>query len=151
MSVWENFTADELKLVQAALEARRNAQAPYSNFTVGAAVLMEDGSIFKGCNVERANFTSTSHAEQVAIDSMIASRGPSGIVAVAIVGGPRGKEPNGSVWPCGHCRQIIWENSLGKRGVRIIAIAGMREVQTSTIGELFPKAFGPEDLGIKIA
>ena|SRR3989344_6083485 len=137
-------------LVRQALEARQNAQPPYSNFYVGAAVLGSDGGVSKGCNVERANYTSTSHAEQVAIDSLIASNGPVGICAIAIVGAPRDKEPNAAVWPCGHCRGIIWENCLGNKNVRILTVVSKDEVEISTIGELYPNAFGPEDLGIKI-
>ncbi len=142
--------ADEQHLVRKALECRQHAQSPYSNFCVGAAVLATNGLVSKGCNVERANYTSTSHAEQVAIDSLIAQLGPVGIRAIAIAGGLRGKEADGPVWPCGHCRGIIWENCLGNKTVRVITPVSATEVEVATIGELYPKAFGPEDLGIKI-
>ncbi len=147
----DELNAEERELVQAALDARKNAQPTYSNYFVGAAVRSTNGDVAKGCNVERANYTSSSHAEQVAIDGLIANHGPSGIVAIAVVGAPRGIEPNAPVWPCGHCRGIIWENALGNQHVRIITITGPDEVQVSTIGELYPKPFGPEDLGIKVA
>ncbi len=144
------LSPEERRLVRKALRARQNAQASYLNFFVGAAVLGCDGIVSTGCNVERANYTSTSHAEQVAIDSLIASNGPIGIRAIVVVGAPRDQEPNTAVWPCGHCRSIIWENCLGNKDVRIITLVGPDEVEISTIGELYPHAFGPEDLGIKI-
>ena len=146
----KQLSAEEHHLVRKALDARQNAQSPYSNFCVGAAVLAANGIVSMGCNVERANYTSTSHAEQVAIDGLVAQIGPIGIRAIAIAGGMRGKDPDAPVWPCGHCRGIIWENCLGNQKVHVIAIANLLEVEISTIGELYPRPFGPEDLGIKI-
>ncbi len=148
---FNDLTADERELVQAALDARAHSQSPYSNYCVGAAVRSISGSLSRGCNIERANYTSSSHAEQVAIDGLIVAHGPAGIAAIAVAGAPRGIFPDAPVWPCGHCRAIIWENALGNEHVSIITITGPDEVEVSTIGELYPKPFGPEDLGIKIA
>ena len=139
----------QIELLKKAFEARKNAYAPISHYHVGAAVLTSRG-IFTGTNVENSSRKLTAHAEQVAIDSLIASNGPVGICAIAIVGAPRDKEPNAAVWPCGHCRGIIWENCLGNKNVRILTVVSKDEVEISTIGELYPNAFGPEDLGIKI-
>ena len=140
----------EQRLVQLARQTRLNAQAPYSNFLVGAAVIAEGLYSGVGCNVERANYASGSHAEQVAVDSLIAKYGPTRLVAIAIAGAMRGKEPSAPIWPCGHCRQIIWENCAGDVNVRVITCRGDDEVEIATIGELFAKPFGPLDLGVNL-
>lgn len=145
-----DLSKQEQALVHMALRARLKAQAPYSNFLVGAAVLGEGQMMRSGCNVERANYASGSHAEQVAVDGLVADHGPTKIIAIAVIGAMKGENPSLPVWPCGHCRQIIWENSGGNPDVRIIAYRGGDEVDTATIGELFPKPFGPLDLGIDV-
>ncbi|MBI5140236.1 MAG: hypothetical protein HZA94_02205 [Candidatus Vogelbacteria bacterium] len=114
-----------------ATDARLKAQAPYSNFLVGAAVESHAGGIYRGCNVERCSHTQSTHAEQNAIDTMITNEGSVAIKRLVLVGAPLGiKVPienhdsvhhpavlcpcnHQLVWPCGHCRQIIWENCFG--------------------------------------
>ncbi|MBX3420290.1 MAG: cytidine deaminase [Pirellulaceae bacterium] len=89
------------QLVQRALQVRRRAYAPYSNFLVGAALLGSDGQIYAGCNVENASFGLSICAERVAIATMVAS-GCQQIqaMAIALLG-------DGS--PCGACRQVLAE------------------------------------------
>ncbi|MGB0934789.1 MAG: cytidine deaminase [Alphaproteobacteria bacterium] len=87
-----------------AKEATNNAYAPYSKFRVGAAVLTEDGEIFKGCNVENASYGGTICAERSAIVSAISQRGKIKIKAIAVA---TGQETPGA--PCGICRQVISE------------------------------------------
>ena len=58
---------DYKNLIENALEARKMAYAPYSNFTVGAALLAADGQVFRGCNIESASFSPTNCAERTAI------------------------------------------------------------------------------------
>lgn len=89
------------KLMDAAIEARRNAYAPYSQFSVGAALLCEDGEIVAGCNVENAVYGLGICAERVAVCKAISeARGK--FVGVAIAATP---------WaaPCGACRQVLAE------------------------------------------
>jgi len=152
----------EQELIHAALRVRRNAQAPYSHFHVGAAITCSRGTIHTGCNVERCNYTATSHAEQNAIDNMIAHWGPTKITAIAVVGGPATTElsiatspviqsittPEQTVLPCGHCRQIILENCFNDAAVKIHSLTPHGDIFTTTIGDLFPMAFGPAQLGI---
>ena len=137
-----SLSPEEQHLVCIAKEARARAQAPYSNYYVGVAVMATNWFIYAGMNVERANYTSTPHAAQVAIDSMVAHIGPVGIRAVAIVKASRAENPNAPAWFCGHCRGIIWENCLGQKEVRIITVVSETEVEVATIGELYPKKFG---------
>ena len=90
-------------LVEAAWAAREHAYAPYSNFPVGAALLVEDGRIFAGCNVENLSYGLTNCAERVAIGAAVAA-GARGFLAVVVVA--ETKEP---ISPCGACRQVLAE------------------------------------------
>ena len=92
------------RLLRRAREARERAYAPYSRFRVGAAVLAEDGRIFTGCNVENASFSLTCCAERVAVGKAI-SEGENRFRAIAVVG-PEEASP---CFPCGSCRQVLWE------------------------------------------
>lgn len=151
------------KLLLFAAQARKGAQAPYSKYWVGATVLSEKGTVHVGCNVERCSGTQTTHAEQNAVDSMVAHLGPSKIRCVALVGGSAEQEipfPPTKITkrieaiedvplPCGHCLQIIWENCFDDPTVELIALAPGGEVISTTIGDAFPVRFGPSDLGIR--
>ncbi len=146
----KDLSDDLNKLLGMAARARLNVQAPYSRFAVGAAV-MSNGKFHAGCNVERATYSQTTHAEQCAIDGLTAKYGVLKIKTIVIVGGPQGKNFTcAPCWPCGHCRQIIWENSDGDPSVQVITPAGDGKLAVLTIGELFPYPFGPKDLGINI-
>src|ERR1700730_12639606 len=98
---------DYRELIKCALEVRRHAYAPYSRFSVGAALLTKSGKIFTGCNVENVSLRLTTCAEQAAVAAAVAS-GEVDFVAVAVVADS--KEP---VLPCGGCRQILAEFSPG--------------------------------------
>ena len=90
-------------LLEKAYEGRKNAYAPYSKFKVGAAVLMENGKIYTGCNIENASYGATNCAERTAIFKAI-SEGNRKICAIAIVGAD-----DEYTYPCGICRQVIAE------------------------------------------
>src|SRR5580693_1810361 len=93
------------ELERAALKVMKNAHAPYSNFRVGAAILLADGKIFSGCNVENASYGMTNCAERTAIFSAVAKLGPKmEIEAIAIT-----CAQNAACAPCGACRQVIYE------------------------------------------
>ena len=94
----------ELKsLIEAAKAARAHAHVPYSRFAVGAALLTQDGTIFKGCNVENVSLRLTLCAEEVAVGAAVAN-GHTDFVAVAVVADS--KQP---ILPCGGCRQLLAE------------------------------------------
>src|SRR5258705_5272583 len=100
------MTATEL-LVRAA-RARRDAHAPYSRFTVGAALLAHDGRVFTGCNVENASYGLSVCAERVALFKAV-SEGVRGFAALAVAG------PRPAVTPCGACRQVLTQFAPGLR------------------------------------
>jgi len=93
------------ELEQAASKVMKNAHAPYSNFHVGAAILLTNGKIFSGCNVENASYGMTNCAERTAIFSAVAELGPKiEIKAVAVT-----NDHGVACSPCGACRQVIFE------------------------------------------
>ena len=91
------------KLLEAALQARDNAHAPFSKFKVGAAIEDENGRIFTGCNVENATYGLTICAERLAVFKAI-SEGARKFTRIAVAADTNVLTP-----PCGACRQILWE------------------------------------------
>lgn len=129
--------ADALRgeLLAAAREAQASAYAPYSNFAVGAAVLLSDGTIYRGCNVENASFGLTVCAERVALFNAI-SDGRIDIAAVAVVTScPK------LCKPCGACRQVIAEFSQAGNPIIIVSATVAGEMQVETIADLLPDTF----------
>lgn len=122
----------EKELVDAAAEVRERAFAPYSNFSVGAAVETEDGEIYTGCNVESASYGLTVCAERVAIWKGV-SEGEKKFSRLAVVVDTDELTP-----PCGACRQIIWE-FCGDIPVILSNLHGKTE--TVQMSELLPRAF----------
>lgn len=130
-------TRNSSKLIRAAREARENARAEYSRFRVGAAIEAEDGRIFTGANVESSSYGLSMCAERVALFKAL-SEGAGGFKRLAIV--TQADPPSA---PCGACRQLLWDYA---RGIEIIMAGPSGETVETTIEELFPKAFGEEDL-----
>ena len=124
-------------LIAAAREAQAQAYAPYSNFSVGAALLFDDGSVVCASNVENASYGLALCAETVAVAKAMSDGRRGGLVAVALVG--PGDAP---LSPCGRCRQVLYElASLG--GTDPLVVSEGREWQLS---ELLPEAFGLDSL-----
>jgi cytidine deaminase len=93
------------KLMRSAKAVMKNAHAPYSNFRVGAAILLTNGKIFSGCNVENASYGMTNCAERTAIFSAVAQLGPKIRIRAVAVANAQGVPCS----PCGACRQVIYE------------------------------------------
>ena len=131
------ITADErAELIRRASEARQRAYAPYSNYSVGAAVLAGSGGIYSGGNVENAAYPSGICAERAAVFSAV-SQGEREIRALAVV------TENGGA-PCGSCRQVVEE--FGPHARVIVADTHGKIVVEADLAELLPYAFGPGDL-----
>jgi cytidine deaminase len=125
-------------LLEKAYEGRKNAYAPYSKFKVGAAVLMENGKIYTGCNIENASYGATNCAERTAIFKAI-SEGNRKICAIAIVGAD-----DEYTYPCGICRQVIAE--FADENTEIILGKKSLEYVVKTLAEILPGAFTKEAL-----
>ncbi len=119
-------------LFLAALRARENAHAPFSNFRVGAALEDNSGRIHTGCNIENATFGLTLCAERVAVFKAI-SEGVRGFRRIAIAADTETLTP-----PCGACRQILWEFCSE---VQVILINLEGATETLRLKDLFPRAF----------
>lgn len=117
----------------AATEVMGGAYAPYSQFPVGVAALVDDGRVVVGCNVENASYGLTLCAECGLVSALHASGGGR-LVAVACV-----DAHGNALMPCGRCRQLLWEH--GGPGLLVDTVSGIRPMR-----EVLPDAFGPEDL-----
>jgi len=126
-------------LISMAADARKNAYVPYSNFRVGAALIMDDGSVYTGCNVENASYGATNCAERTAIFKAV-SEGHRKISAICIVGSKEGS----FAFPCGICRQVISEFS--DENTKVIVAQNAEKYIVRSVEELIPDAFTPKDL-----
>ena len=124
------------ELIQVALNARKWAYAPYSNYAVGAALLSDSGRIYEGANVENAVYPVTMCAERVAVFKAV-SQGERAFDAIAVV-----THDGGS--PCGSCRQVLAE--FGLDTIVVIANDQGQVRQETTVAGLLPNAFGPSNL-----
>jgi cytidine deaminase len=130
----ENFE----KLFLEAKNVRENAHVPYSQFKVGAAFLTENDSIISGCNVENAAYPQSQCAEASAIGNLVSS-GYTKIKEVVVIG-------SGDLLcsPCGGCRQRLREFASLDTLIHMCNMDG--HLKTSTLAELLPDSFGPENL-----
>lgn len=132
------------ELIRAAIEARKKAYAPYSDFQVGAAVLTNELRIYTGCNIENAAYSPGICAERNAIYKAV-SEGCRKIKAIAVAGGKKGDEITRYAYPCGVCRQVIREFANPEEMLVIVA-KSIEEFETYTLSQLLPESFGPEQL-----
>jgi len=121
------------KLETAARKVMQNAHAPYSNFRVGAAILLSNGQIFAGCNVENASYGMTNCAERTAIFSAVAQLGPKIEIEAVAVANDHGVACS----PCGACRQVIYE--FGPHAT--IYFQGSAGPKRARITDLLPEGF----------
>ena len=126
------------ELVDRAFEMHRYSYVPYSRFPVGAALLCADGRVFTGCNVENAAYGSTICAERTALLKAVSEGCREGWVAIAIAG--TGED---YCWPCGVCRQMLYEFAPD---LRVLAARGDGQFQQVLLSQLLPKGFGPKSL-----
>lgn len=127
-------------LFEAAQKARALAHAPYSKFQVGAAIRLQGGEIFSGCNVENASYGATICAERGAICAAVATVGTVLITDVVVIS--KGTPP----WPpCGMCRQFIAE--FAAPDCQIFCVNDEGETLVYEFEALFPRGFGAANLG----
>ena len=123
------------KLINEALEAQKNAYAPYSKFKVGAAILTETGNIYKGCNVENASLGASICAERNAATTAIAKEGKVRFKAIAIASTSDEPAP-----PCGICRQFLSEFTDTEAPVYLVS-AKSGKAKEFSFGKLMPESF----------
>ena len=121
------------RLHEEAVTVMRRAYAPYSDYQVGAAGLVDDGRLVAGCNVENASYGLALCAECGLVSALHAGGGGR-LVAVVCVDGH-----GNALMPCGRCRQLIWEN--GTPDTLLETVRGIRPMT-----EVLPDAFGSDDL-----
>jgi cytidine deaminase len=124
-------------LIDNAIAILPNAYAPYSKYVVGAAVLTESGKIYQGVNIENAAYPSSICAERSAIFNAV-SNGERKLLGIAVATRNAGS-------PCGACRQVMREFGGKDLPVLIVNAQGNLVEETSLL-ELLPRSFGPEDL-----
>ena len=141
----------DAELIAAARTAALKAYAPYSRFSVGCAIESADGAVVTGVNVENACYRLGVCAEQSALSAAQLSFGLDKVARIAVAGGnvqagALGGE--GSVTPCGGCRQAILEAAqLSGRDIEIICSSGDgAKVEHHSISTLIPHGFGPANL-----
>ena len=134
---------EQQRLREFAHAAAANSYSPYSHFRVGAALLLTEGSVVTGCNVENASYRLTSCAEQAAIARAVAEHGPNirlRAVAVANLNGAPSM-------PCGACRQTLGE--FGDDDILILYPGEDGTDKSTTLGALLPDAFRMQFLDLK--
>ncbi|ODQ63182.1 cytidine deaminase [Nadsonia fulvescens var. elongata DSM 6958] len=125
------------ELKKFSLEARNYSYSPYSNFRVGCAVLVEDGSFVQGANVENASYGAGICAERVAITRALMENKNS-FKAIGV-----SSDLDTTCSPCGICRQFIREFSSD---VPVYMFTAQGDHELMTLTELLPNSFGPEHL-----
>ena len=126
------------ELVQRAIQMQEFSYAPYSHFSVGAALLCGDGAVITGCNVENAAYGSSICAERTALLKAISEGQRGDWLTIAIAG-----QGSDVCWPCGSCRQMLYEFAPK---LRVLAARGDGSFQAASLEELLPHGFGPSAL-----
>jgi cytidine deaminase len=135
------------ELIDKATAARGFAYAPYSNFLVGAALLICKNQIYTGCNIESASYSPSNCAERTAFFKAV-SEGERDFLAIAIVGGAKLSPVKQLCPPCGVCRQVMME-FCDVENFKIILGISSEHYSIFNLIELLPMGFGPKNLALE--
>ncbi len=139
---YEELQIQEKKLIDAAKESTQRAYAPYSEFQVGAAILLEDGTVVTGNNQENVAYPSGLCAERTAIFYANAQYPGLKPVALAVAAFTKGKFTETSISPCGSCRQVLLETENRYAHPLRIFLYGEKEITIiESAKELLPLGF----------
>lgn len=128
------------RLMEAAVKAMENAYVPYSKFQVGAALLLKNGEIITGCNVENASYGLCNCAERTALFRAYAlGYRKDDIIAMSVAGAT-----DGPISPCGACRQVMAELLNSNTPVYLTNVKF--DVKETSVEELLPYSFSGSDL-----
>ena len=134
-------------LIQAAQEATQQSYAPYSQYNVGAAVLLDNGVIVKGSNQENAAYPSGLCAERTALFYANSQYPDVAVNTVVIAAFNKGNFTSDICTPCGSCRQVFVEVEMRyKKPVRILMCSRDEVYEVNSIQALLPLSFGKESL-----
>lgn len=134
-----NMLKRKAELIREALRARGTAYAPYSHYTVGAALLAADGEVYCGGNIENASYGAANCAERTALFKAVSS-GQRSFLAIAVAGGMEGQEPADYAYPCGICRQVMQE--FCGADFEIYVAKSETDYRQYKLEELLPCGFG---------
>lgn len=133
------------QLIEEALDARKKSYSPYSNFSVGAALLTKSGKLYKGCNIENSSYGATNCAERTAIFKAV-SEGETDFDMIAVCGGLHEDDiPKGFAYPCGICRQVMRE-FCNPSEFKVVFCKSTTDYEVHLLKEILPFDFGPENL-----
>lgn len=130
------------ELMKIAEKARKNSYCRYSGFSVGAALLAEDGTVFTGCNIENAAYGPSNCAERTAFFKAV-SEGVTEFQAIAIIGGKEGEQGQFCA-PCGVCRQVMAEFCRAEEFD--VVLGTEKTLKVYKLKELLPESFGAANL-----
>lgn len=133
----------DLELCVLAIKAMDNSYSPYSNYSVGAALLTKTGKVYTGCNIENSAFSPTCCAERTAIFKAV-SEGEREFSKIAIAGGKNSEALDETISPCGVCRQVMAE--FCKTDFEILLVKSEAKYSKTTLGELIPLTFSAENI-----
>jgi len=131
------------QLAKKAISAKKLAYAPYSNFHVGAALLDTNNEVFIGCNIESAAFSPTCCAERTALVKAV-SEGSRTFTSIAVAGSLHGADSHDYCYPCGVCRQMLYE--FGGDELQVIVVKSEQDFKVHTLSELLPYGFGADNM-----
>ena len=141
-SSMEELPIEDRELSLAAIGAIKGAYAPYSNFCVGAAVRLDDGTVVTGANQENAAFPSGLCAERTAMFSAGAAYPDKAMVSIAIAGGLNGVLDHNPTSPCGACRQVMAQyQTKGGKDMSIILVGDGKILKFNRVDDLLPFIF----------
>lgn len=149
-SSFEELESADRALLEKAKDAMKTSYSPYSDFMVGCAIELNDGTIVTGSNQENAAYSPTICAERSALMTLASQNRQKDVRKIAVMGTGRTFETSAPVTPCGVCRQVIKEfEDIGKTPIVFLMSGAKGDVYRITgIDSLLPFGFGPKDLNL---
>ena len=144
----DELPQNDANLLNAAIEALNGSYAPYSNFNVGAAVLLDNGVIVKGANQENIAYPSGLCAERTALFSAHANYPDNKVVSIALTSSQNGLLLATPPFPCGACRQVMAQTQTRNGSPLRIIIGGSDKILVfNSVESLLPFIFASEEVG----
>lgn len=145
--LYEELTDSDKRLIEAAIEATKRSYAPYSHFHVGAAAMLDDGTIVTGSNQENAAYPSGLCAERTALFHAGSEYPDKAVTTLAIAASNCDGLTEQPVTPCGACRQVMLEaEQRYHRPIRMLMYGTAYIYETRGTKDLLPLSFGIESM-----